>query len=271
MKHILILAALVAAAACSHKVAPKTLILYYSQTGTTKAVAEALQAQLGADIEEIVPVNSYGEDFGATIARGQKELQEGTLPELQPFQADIASYDVIFLGYPVWFGTYANPIATVLDQVDLKGKKVVPFCTFGSGGLEESVAAIRQKLPEAEVLPGYGVRAARIDAVSAELDRFLKEGGFIPGEVTPLEAFPEFQPATEEDAAIFDAAVGTYPMIQAVAEQVTSRTVPGGKEYQFIAKDKPREGAPAFGEPRSMKVHVLVEDGKEPVFTRVDR
>ena len=271
MKHILILAALVAAAACSHKVAPKTLILYYSQTGTTKAVAEALQAQLGADIEEIVPVNSYGEDFGATIARGQKELQEGTLPELQPFQADIASYDVIFLGYPVWFGTYANPIATVLDQVDLKGKKVVPFCTFGSGGLEESVAAIRQKLPEAEVLPGYGVRAARIDAVPAEVERFLKEGGFIPGEVTPLEAFPEFQPATEEDAAIFDAAVGTYPMIQAVAEQVTSRTVPGGKEYQFIAKDKPREGAPAFGEPRTMKVHVLVEDGKAPVFTRVDR
>ena len=103
------------------------------------------------------------------------------------------------------------------------------------------------------------------------MDRFLKEGGFIAGEVTPLEAFPEFQPATEEDAAIFDAAVGTYPMIQAVAEQVTSRTVPGGKEYQFIAKDKPREGAPAFGEPRSMKVHVLVEDGKEPVFTRVDR
>ena len=271
MKHILILAALVAAAACSQKVAPKTLVLYYSQTGTTKAVADALQAQLGADAEEIVAVESYGTDFGATIARGQKELQEGTLPEIQPIQADIASYDVIFLGYPIWFGTYANPIATVLDQVDLKGKKIVPFCTFGSGGLEESVAAIRQKLPEAEVLPGYGVRAARIDAVPAEVERFLKEGGFILGEVTPLEAFPEFQPATEEDAAIFDAAVGTYPMIQAMAEQVTSRTVPGGKEYQFIAKDKPREGAPAFGEPRTMKVHVLVEDGKAPVFTRVDR
>ena len=236
MKHILILAALLAAVACGQKKAEsKALVLYYSQTGTTKAVAEALQQQLGADIEEIVAVNSYGEDFGATIARGQKELQEGTLPEIQPIQADIASYDVIFLGYPVWFGTYANPIATVLDQLNLTGKKIVPFCTFGSGGLEESVAAIRQKLPEAEVLPGYGVRAARIDAAPAEIER-------------------------------------TYPMIQAVADQVASRAVPGGKEYQFIAKDKPREGAPAFGgEPRTMKVHVLVEDGKDPVFTRVDR
>ena len=117
MKHILILAALLAAVACGQKKAEsKALVLYYSQTGTTKAVAEALQQQLGADIEEIVAVNSYGEDFGATIARGQKELQEGTLPEIQPIQADIASYDVIFLGYPVWFGTYANPIATILDQ-----------------------------------------------------------------------------------------------------------------------------------------------------------
>ena len=272
MKRILILAAtLLAAVACGQK-APKALVLYYSQTGTTEAVAKAIQAQTGADIEAIVPVESYGEDYGATIARGQKELREQNWPEIQPIQADLSKYEVIFLGYPIWFGTYANPIATVLDQVDFTGKKVIPFCTFGSGGLEESVAAIRQKLPEAEVLPGYGVRAARIDAAPAELDRFLKEGGFVPGEVTPLEAFSEFQPATEEDAAIFDAAVGTYPMIQAVAEQVASRTVPGGKEYQFIAKDKPREGAPNFGgEPRTMKVHVLVEDGKDPVFTRVDR
>ena len=273
MKRILILAALVAAAACGQKtVAPKVLVLYYSQTGTTKAVAEAIQAQLGADIEEIVPVVSYGEDYGATIARGGQELREGILPEIQPIQADIASYDIIFLGYPIWFGTYATPVSTVLDQVDFAGKKVVPFCTFGSGGLAESVAAIREKLPDAEVLPGYGVRAARIDAVPAEVERFLLEGGFIPGEFTPVEPFPELQPVTEEESGIFDAAVGSYPMIHAQAEQAASRAVPGGTEYLFVAKDQPREGAPDFGgEPRPMKVYVLVEDGKNPVFTQVVR
>ena len=118
MKKIVLMAATAALAfSCSQQKDLKVLVLYYSQTGTTKAVAEALQQQLGADIEEIVAVNSYGEDFGATIARGQKELQEGTLPEIQPIQADIASYDVIFLGYPVWFGTYANPIATILSAL----------------------------------------------------------------------------------------------------------------------------------------------------------
>ena len=273
MKRILILAAtLLAAVACGQK-APKALVLYYSQTGTTEIVDQAIQARTGADIEAIVPVESYGEDYGATIARGQQELREQNWPEIQPLQADLSKYDVIFLGYPVWFGTYANPIATLLETVDFSGKKVVPFCTFGSGGLNESVAAIKAKLPNAEVLPGYGVRSARADAIPAEVERFLKEGGFIEGEVAPIEPFGELKPATEEEAAIFDAAVGTYPMINAEAAEVASRTVPGGTEYLFVAKDKPREGIPVPEgfEPRTMKVLVLAEDGKDPVFTQVIR
>ena len=273
MKRILILAAtLLAAVACGQK-APKALVLYYSQTGTTEAVAKAIQAQTGADIEAIVPVESYGEDYGATIARGQKELREQNWPEIQPLQADLSKYEVIFLGYPIWFGTYANPIATLLETVDFAGKKVVPFCTFGSGGLEESIAALKAKLPQAQILPGYGVRAARADAVPAEVDRFLKEGGYIEGEFTPIEPFGDPKPVTEEETAIFDAAVATYPMIQATATEVASRAVPGGTEYLFVAAQKPREGVPmpeGF-EPKPMKVLVLAEDGKDPVFTRAIR
>ena len=274
MKRLMLAVALLAAVACGpKKSAPKALVLYYSQTGSTEAVAKALQEKLGADAEAIVPVTSYGEDYGATIARGGQELREQNWPEIQPIQADLSKYDVVFLGYPIWFGTYANPIATVLETVDFAGKKVVPFCTFGSGGLDESVAAIKAKLPDAEVLPGYGVRSARIDAMPAEIDRFLKEGGFIEGDVTPLEPFGETKPVTEAESALFDAAVGTYPMIHAQAVEAASRTVPGGMEYLFVAKDLPREDAPVVegAEPRTMKVLVLAEDGKEPVFTRVIR
>jgi len=271
MKRILILAAaLLLAVSCGGNKAPKILVLYYSQTGSTKVVAEALQAQLGADIEAIVPVESYGEDYGATIARGRKELDEKSFPALQPLTADIASYDVIFLGYPIWFGTYANPIETLLNTVDFNGKKVVPFCTFGSGGLDASVKAIKEKLPDAEVLPGYGVRAARVDAVPAEVDRFLRQGGFIKGEIEPIADFSDPRPVTEEEAALFDAAVGTYPMIHAKAEEVASRAVPGGMEYLFTARDLPREGFPE-GMARTMKVYVLAEDGQAPVFTQVAR
>ena len=262
MKRFLILAVMVLfAVSCGQKADSKALVLYYSQTGTTKMVAEALQQALGADIEEIVVVNPYDPDFNATITRGQKEMSEGNFPELQPLTSNLQDYDVIFLGYPVWFGTYANPIETLLKTVDFSGKKVVPFCTFGSGGLDTSTKALREKLPDAEVLPGYGVRAARIDAVPAEVDRFLKENGFLAGKYEKRAEFPAPHAVSEEESAIFDAAVGTYPMIRAKASEVAERAVSGGKEYLFSAQE--RGG--------TIQVHVLVEDGKDPVFTQVLR
>ena len=276
MKRILTMAALfILAVSCGQNKAQKALVLYYSQLGNTKAVAEQIQAATGADIEEIVPVIPYDGDFMATIERGRKELEEGTVPEIQPVKADLADYDVVFLGFPVWFGTCANPVLTVLSELDFSGKKIVPFCTFGSGGLDSSVAAIKEKQPDAESLPGYGVRAARIEAVPAELDRFLKAGGFIEGEYVVPGEFSEEHDASAEEAAIFDAAVGDYPMMHARATKVASREVPGGVEYLFTAEDLPREGAPAAPDPamppRALKVYVLAEDGQAPVFTQVIR
>ena len=257
---------------CAQKKAPKTLVLYYSQTNTTKVVAEEIANRLGADIEAILPTVPYDGDFGATIARGQKEAAEGILPEIQPLSVDVNAYDVIFLGYPIWFGTYAPPIAGFLNTVDLTGKKIVPFCTFGSGGLDSSVKDLQAKLPNAEILPGYGVRQARIDAVPAEIDYFLKANGFLEGEFAKLDDFSEVRPVTEEESAIFDTAVGTYPMIRAKATEVCSRFVPGGVEYIFSAKDVPMNPNPDMEMPdHFIKVYVLAEDGKEPVFTQVLR
>ena len=271
MKKILIMAAVLLFAVSCNK-SPRILVLYYSQTGTTKAVAEQFQSLLGADIEAIVPVVPYDGDFRATIERSRKELDEGSFPEIQPLASDISSYDVIFLGYPIWFGTYAPPVSTVLNSVDFSGKKIVPFCTFGSGGLDSSVKDLQGKLPDVEILPGYGVRAARIAAAPAETERFLKENGFLEGEYEKPEPFPALRPVTEEESAIFDAAVGDYPMMHAKAEEVASRAVSNGMEYLFTAKDAPMpmENVPEM-EPRIIKVYVLVEDGQAPVFTQVVR
>ena len=251
--------------------APKMLVLYYSQTSNTKAVAQEIANKLGADIEEIVPVELYDGDFQATIERGKKELDERAFPEIQPLNANVADYDVVFIGYPVWFGTYAPPIATFLNQVDLKGKKVVPFCTFGSGGLESSIKDLAEAEPDAEILPGYGVRAARLEAMPKEIDQFLKAGGFIDGEYTKLEEFPEQHPVSEEESAIFDAAVDGYPMIHAKATTVASRAIPEGNEYLFTAVDLPREDNPNMPPSGEMQVYVTVANGEIPVFTKVIR
>ena len=267
-----IAAVALAATSCAPKQeAPKVLVLYYSQTSNTKAVAQEIATRLGADMEEIVAVNPYDGDFQATIERSMQEREQGITPEIQPIKADIAEYEVVFIGYPIWFGTYAPPVATFLNQVDLGGKKVVPFCTFGSGGLDSSMRDLVAAEPDAKVLPGYGVRAARLEAMPKEIDQFLKANGFIEGEFVQLEAFPEQHPVSEEEAAIFDAAVGDYPMIHAQAKTVASRTLPNGTEYLFTAVDLPREDNPNMPPAGEMQVYVTVVEGEAPVFTQVIR
>ena len=265
---------LAAGVACAQKKdAPKVkaLVVYYSQTSNTKTVAEEIANRLGADIKEIQAVKPYDGDFQATISRSMKDRQDGVKPEIKPLDVDFSKYDVIFLGYPIWFGTYAPPVDTFLDQVDLSGKKVVPFCTFGSGGLDSSVKDLTARQPKADILPGYGVRAARLKAVPQEVDQFLKTGGFIKGEYTKLAPFPEQHAVSADESAIFDKAVGDYPMINAKAETVAQRTIPGGTEYLFTAKDTPRGGGQQMPPAGTMKVYVTVLDGQAPEFTQVVR
>ena len=254
----------------TEKEAPKVLVLYYSQTSNTKAVATEIATKLNADIEEIVAVNPYDGDFKATIDRCIVEREQGTVTEIKPLAADIANYDVIFIGYPVWFGTYAPPVATFLANTDLSGKKIVPFCTFGSGGLESSVKDMAEKQPKAEILTGYGVRAARLDAMPKEIDNFLKASGFLEGEYVKLDEFPEQHNVSEEETAIFNAAVDGYTMLHAEAKTVASRNIPNGVEYLFTAVDLPREDNPDMPV-REIKVYVTVENGAAPVFTNVVR
>ena len=251
--------------------APKILVLYYSQTSNTKAVAEEIARQLGADIEEIVPIKPYDGDFQATIERGKQEMEQGTLPEIQPITSDINNYDVVFIGYPVWFGTYAPPIAAFLDKTDLSGKKIVPFCTFGSGGLESSANDLKNAQPQAEILSGYGVRAARLEAAPAEIDQFLKANGWLEGEYVQLADFPEQHPVNEEESAVFNAAVDGYPMLHAEAKTVASRAIPNGTEYLFTAIDLPREENSKMPPAGELQVYVTVIKDKTPVFTKVVR
>ncbi len=253
--------------------APKMLVLYYSLTSNTKTVAQEIATRLHADIEEITLVEPYDTAFQATIDRCKADREKGITPEINPLKSKVADYDVVFIGYPIWFGTYAPPIATLLDKIDLSGKTVVPFCTFGSGGLESSSKDLAAKQPKAKIRQGYGVRAARLDAVTKEVEDFLARNSFADGKFDMPEPFPEQHPVSAEEAAIFDAAVDGYPMLNAKATAVASRSIldGDGTEYQFTAMDKPREDKPDMPPASEIQVYVLVEKDKAPVFTRVVR
>ena len=253
------------------KEASKVLVIYYSQTSNTKTVAQEIATRLNADIEEITLVEPYDTAFQATIERCKTDREKGIIPEIKPLKSNVADYDWVFIGYPIWFGTYAPPIASLLDKIDLSDKWVVPFCTFGSGGLESSVKDLTEKLPNAKIMPGYGVRAARLDAVPKEVDLLLKTLGFIKESFFMPAEFPEQHPVNADEEAIFNAAVDGYPMLNAKAVSVASRTILDGTEYLFTAKDMPREDKPDMPPPGELKVYVTVEKDKAPVFTKVVR
>ena len=130
---------------------------------------------------------------------------------------------------------------------------------------------LAKKQPNAIIPNGYGVRTARLGAMPQEVDQFLKGNGFVEGDYVKLEEFTDICPVSEEAAAIFDAAVGEYPMIHAKAEGVSTRNIPNGKEYLFLAVDLPREDAPDMPPPGEMKIYVTALDGESPVFTQVVR
>ena len=248
--------------------AQKVLVLYYSQNGATQTVAEELQKQLGADIERIEAEDPYAGDFQATIQRSGQEREKGETPALKPLQSKIADYDVIFLGYPIWFGTYAMPIATLVKEQDFAGKTVVPFCTFGSGGLNTSSEALIKALPQANIQKGYGVRTARVAAVEKELNRFLIENGYKEGNVEALPEYSAQQAVTDEEKAIFDAACSDYQFPLGTPETVGKRETSESTDYQFVVKGKGMNGEESTS---TIFVTVGKEEGAKPEFTEVVR
>ncbi len=246
----------------------KVLVLYYSQTGTTQTVAEELQKQLGADIERIEAAVPYDGDFQATIERSGKERESGELPEINPIKVNLSDYDVIFIGYPIWFGTYAMPIATLVKENEFAGKTIVPFCTFGSGGLGSSIEALKEALPKADVRQGYGVRQARIEAAPKEIERFLIENGYKEGSVAPLPDYSEQVPVTEEDSLIFDAACSGYQFPLGTPVTVDKRETEESVDYKFTVKSQGFDGQEG-----TSTIYVTLEKAKvaKPEFTEVVR
>lgn len=265
MKHGFFYAAMAALtlflSSCSSEEA-KPLVLYYSQTGATEAVVMELQRVLGADVESVELKNPYSGTYGETIARVIQERQDGVLPELNPLKSDLSKYDVVFLAYPIWFGSYAPPIASLVKEYDFAGKKVVTLCTFGSGGLEQAVQDLKKVLPKAEIAENhFGIRNAHIGSAAKELNRFLIENSYIEGEVAALPEYSEMAPVTEEEKQIFDAACGSYQFPLGTPVRAGKRVTEDSVDYVYEVESN--GGA--------CTIYVTVVNGAEPEFTRVVR
>ncbi len=137
----------------------KNLVLYFSVYGTAKAVAEEIAAQTGADLTEIEPVIPYDSNranYNALAAYAKKEHDEDRRPAIKN-EINIADYDNIFIGYPMWWYTFPMILYTLFDAYDFSGKTLIPFNThMGSsdGGTYKTIAALE---PNAKILKGLPV------------------------------------------------------------------------------------------------------------------
>ena len=160
------------------------LIIYYSRTGenyvngsirslpkgNTERVAEFIQKAVGGDLFQIRTVKTYDADYYKCIAEAKEELHANARPELREYLTDVSGYDTIFVGYPNWWGTCPMAVFSLLERLDLTGKRIVPFCTNEGSGMGFSESDLRSACPGATIAKGlsvHGTEAAQSEKQAA--------------------------------------------------------------------------------------------------------
>lgn len=131
--------------------------------GHVAQMAAWIQAETGGDLFSIVTADPYSSDYDECLDRAADEKAANARPALTGTVANMADYDVIFLGYPDWWATCPMAVFTFLDSYDFSGKTVIPFCAHGTSGLAASVRDIRVAVPDATVLDAVGVQRPGMD------------------------------------------------------------------------------------------------------------
>lgn len=132
----------------------KILVAYFSCTGTTEQVAEAIAKETGGTLYRITPAAAYTSadlDWNDRSSRSSREMADGkSRPALGGEPLELKDYDVVFLGYPIWWDVCPRPVNTFLEKHDFSGKTVIPFATSGSSSITGSVRAFKKLYPHVE-------------------------------------------------------------------------------------------------------------------------
>ena len=177
MKKIsLLLAALMmfSLSASSQKQEKKTLVAYFSATGTTKAVAEQLKAVADADLYEITPVEPYTDadlDWRNKQSRSSLEMKDkSSRPAIAGKLKNMKDYDVVYVGFPIWWYTCPTIINTFMESYNFKGKTVIPFATSGGSSIKKACEDLKAAYPDVNWKEGKLLNRAS----KQELDTWVK-------------------------------------------------------------------------------------------------
>ena len=155
----------------------KILEAYFSHSGNTKKITEEIQSKTGGELFEIKTVNAYSDDYDTVLDEAKKEFNDNARPELSDSVKDMAQYQTVIIGYPIWWGDMPMAVYSFLDEYDLSGKTVLPFCTHGGSGLSETDKNIQNEEKDAKVADGLVISDSSLDDADGDIDQWLKSNG----------------------------------------------------------------------------------------------
>jgi len=171
----------------------KSLSVYYSRKGSnylggnivnlsignTEVIARKIQVLTVSDLFQIQTVKPYPEDYTETTSIAQDELSQNARPELMETVTEMASYEVIYLGYPNWWETMPMAVFTFLESYDFSRKTIVPYCTHEGSGLGSSERDIKKLCPRAKVLTGLAIKGGTVGRADNDVANWLKQLGLL--------------------------------------------------------------------------------------------
>ena len=165
------------------------LIIYYSRKGenywngsirnlskgNTERVAEFIQEAVGGDLFEIRTVREYHKDYYVCIEEAKQELHAQARPELEKYLESVDEYNTIFVGYPNWWGTCPMAVFSLLERLDLSGKKIVPFCTNEGSGMGSSERDLKKICTGATIAKGLSIHGAEAAQSAAQVAAWARK------------------------------------------------------------------------------------------------
>jgi flavodoxin len=156
---------------------PKILVAYFSWGGNTRGIARQIHQRAGGDLFEIECVTPYSRNYNVCLDEALRDQRANARPALKTHVSNMAQYDVIMLGYPNWWASIPAPVASFLEEYDLAGKTIIPFCSHGGGRFGQSLTAIAKLEPGAKMGGALSVNYSGGSSLPNDIGAWLRKNG----------------------------------------------------------------------------------------------
>lgn len=143
--------------------------------GNTEVVAGIIRELTDASIFKIEQIQAYSKDYNECIAQAQADQQRDARPELESYPATLDNYDIIYLGFPNYWGTMPMAVFTFLEHFDFSGKVIIPFCTHEGSGMGNSIKDIKNLCPGAKVGEGLAIQGCNVKKAKKDIEKWISQ------------------------------------------------------------------------------------------------